>query len=122
MRKQFLYLNSRDEFYRIDINKIVYFEADGNYTHFVLGNKLRGTVGGNLSQMQRVLSESLKEDASIFARVGKRFIINLNFVYHIDIRKQRLVISDGQTFAFQLPLSKESLRILRTIYIGKGHE
>lgn len=33
MAKRFLYLNSRDEFFRVDISKIVYFEADGNYTN-----------------------------------------------------------------------------------------
>ena len=44
MAKRFLYLNSRDEFFRVDISKIVYFEADGNYTNIILSNKVRGTV------------------------------------------------------------------------------
>ena len=29
-----LFLNSRDELFRVDITKIAYFEADGNYTKF----------------------------------------------------------------------------------------
>ena len=36
----------------------------------------------NLSQMQTVLIKNLKESISTFTRIGKRFIINLNFVYH----------------------------------------
>ena len=115
--KKYLYLNSRDEFYKVDISKIVYFEADGNYTNFVLCNKLKGVVLMNLSQMQTVLTESLKEEASIFARIGKRFIINLNYVYHIEVLRQKLTLSDGEVFAYQLPVSKEALKKLKDLYI-----
>lgn len=115
---KFLYLNARDEFYRIDISKIVYFEADGNYTNFVLSNKLKGVVLMNLSQMQTVLSESLKEEASIFARIGKRFIVNLNYVYHIEVLRQKLMLSDGEVFAYQLPVSKEALKRLKEMYLA----
>ena len=115
--KKYLYLNSRDEFHKVDISKIVYFEADGNYTNFVLCNKLKGVVLMNLSQMQTVLTESLKEEASIFARIGKRFIINLNFVYHIEVLRQKLTLSDGEVFAYQLPVSKEALKKLKDMYI-----
>lgn len=115
---KFLYLNARDEFYRVDISKIVYFEADGNYTNFVLSNKLKGVVLMNLSQMQAVLSENLKEEASIFARIGKRFIVNLNYVYHIEVLRQKLMLSDGEVFAYQLPISKEALKKLKEMYIN----
>ncbi len=116
--KKYLYLNSRDEFYKVDIAKIVYFEADGNYTNFVLCNKLKGVVLMNLAQMQTVLCESLKEEASIFARIGKRFIINLNYVYHIEVLRQKLTLSDGEIFAYQLPISKEALKKLKDMYIS----
>ena len=72
----------------------------------------------NLSQMQAVLSENLKEEASIFARIGKRFIINLNYVYHIEVLRQKLTLSDGKAFAYQLPISKEALKKLKDMYIS----
>lgn len=114
----FLYLNSRDEFYRVDISKIIYFEADGNYTNFYLGNNQKGVVLMNLAQMQSLLSERLKEKASIFARIGKRYIVNLNFVYHIEVVRQRLVLSDGGTFVYALTVSKEALRKLKEMYVA----
>ncbi len=85
MSKRYLFLTARDEFYRLDISKIVYFEADGNYTRFTLANGQKGAVLMNLSSMQSLLSASLKEEASIFARVGISVIVNLNFVYLIGI-------------------------------------
>jgi DNA-binding LytR/AlgR family response regulator len=116
--KKYLYLNSRDEFYRIDITKIVYFEADGNYTNIVLNNKVKGTVCMNLSSMQQILSTSLKKSAAIFARVGKRYIINLNYVYQIAVLRQKLELSDGENFDYTLTLSKEALKGLKEMFVN----
>lgn len=118
MTTNFLYFNSRDEFYRIDISKIVYFESDGNYTNIILKNKLKGTITMNLAQTQKLLSETLKDKAKTFARIGKRYIVNLNFVYHIEILNQKLTLSDGDTFFFKIPISKEALKQLRSMYVS----
>ncbi len=120
IKPKYLYLHSRDEFYRVNYEKIVYFEADGNYTSFVLRNKLKGTVLLNLMQIQETLTGSLKENAQIFARIGRRFIINLNYVFHIDCLKGHLTLSDGETFAYQLPVSKDALKQLKQLY-ANGH-
>lgn len=117
-RTKYLYLNSRDEFFRVDISKIVYFESDGNYTNIVLNNKIKGTVCMNLAQMQSILSDSLKDAAGIFARVGKRHIINLTFVYQIAILRQKLTLSDGENFEYQISVSKDALKKLRDMYIS----
>lgn len=117
MAADFLYLNSRDELLRIDISTIVYFEADGNYTNIVLTNKMKGVVTMNLAQTQKVLSERLKERASIFARIGKKYIVNLNFVFLINTLQQKLVLSDGRSFGFQLSISKEALKVMKDMYV-----
>lgn len=114
---EYLFLNSRDELLRIDISKIVYFEANGNYTNIYLCNKLKGTVCMNLARMQEALSTQLKEKATRFARIGKSYIVNLNYVYSIQILKQRLVLSDQSTFAFQVSISKEALKALRDLLL-----
>lgn len=117
-KTKYLYLNSRDEFFRVDISKIVYFESDGNYTNILLNNKMKGTVCMNLAQMQCILSESLKETAGIFARVGKRHIVNLTFVYQIAILRQKLTLSDGENFDYQISVSKDALKKLRDMYVS----
>lgn len=117
-KTKYLYLNSRDEFFRVDISKIVYFESDGNYTNILLNNKMKGTVCMNRAQMQCILSESLKETAGIFARVGKRHIVNLTFVYQIAILRQKLTLSDGENFDYQISVSKDALKKLRDMYVS----
>lgn len=118
MNANYILFNSRDELLRINPTKIVYFEADGNYTNVILANKTKCSVCMNLSKMQAVLSERLQENASIFARVGKSHIVNLNYIYAIQTLKQRLVLSDQSTFAFQLPISKESLKRLKELFVS----
>lgn len=115
---KYIYLNSRDEFFRIDITKIVYFESDGNYTNIILNNKMKTTVCMNLIQMQSVLGENLKNAAGIFARIGKRHIINLTYVYQISILRQMLVLTDGENFEYQINVSKDALKKLREMYIA----
>lgn len=117
-KTKYLYLNTRDEFYRMDITKIVYFESDGNYTHIVLNNKMKATICMNLMQMKTFLSENLKDAAVVFARIGKRHIINMNFVFQVAIARQCLVLSDGENFRYEIAISKEALRKLREMYIS----
>ncbi len=118
MKNIYLHLNTRDEFLRIDISKIVYFEADGNYTNIVLSNQLKGVVCMNLAHMQQVLSEKLKEHANVFARVGKKYIINHTYVYQINVLKQKLTLSDGENFTYQLDISRDALKNLKDIYVA----
>lgn len=116
----YLFLNSRDELLRLDIHNIVYFEADGNYTNIISANKLKGVVCANLAQMQKMLSERLKEGASVFARVGKKYIINLSHIYAINTVRQYVILSDGATFAYQLNIGKDALKELKHIMIEKS--
>ena len=114
---QYLFLNSRDELLRIDIQNIVYFEADGNYTNIISVNKLKGVVCVNLAQMEKLLSERLLEKANIFARVGKKYIVNLKHVYSINTIRQQIILSDGATFTYQLSIGKDALKELKHLFI-----
>lgn len=114
---KYLYINSRDEFFRVDITKIVYFESDGNYTNIILNNKMKTTICMNLSQMQSILNQCLGTAAGTFARIGKRHIINLTYVYQIAILRQKLILSDGENFEYQVCVSKDALKKLREMYI-----
>ncbi|MCQ2344702.1 MAG: LytTR family transcriptional regulator [Paludibacteraceae bacterium] len=115
MSPNYLYLNSRDYLLRLDVNHIVYFEADGNYTNIVSANKVKNTVGMTLSKMQELLTQSLGENAQQFARIGKSHIIGIKYISQIDIPKQALVLSDGHSFAFKVVVSKDALKKLKDL-------
>lgn len=112
---KYIYFNSRDELIRLSINSIVYFESDGNYTNVITINKLRSTVGMNLGEMEKALASQLGLVSTIFIRIGKRYIVNRNFIYKLNIQKQMLVLSDLMHFAFQLSISKEALKNMKQL-------
>ena len=112
-----IFFNSRDTLIRIDIRNIVYFESDGNYTYIVTANKLRSCLTMNLSHTEQALASQLGAQARRFMRIGKRFIVNIRHIYQIDTLKQVLTLSDGSSFVFQLPVSKEALKQVKALMI-----
>lgn len=110
MDSRYIYIITRDELVRLDCSKVVYMVGDGNYTDIVLVNKQKHSICMNLSRMQQLVSESLREQASFFVRIGKRFIVNLSFVYKVQPLQKSLVLTDGVNFAFKLGISKEALK------------
>ncbi len=117
MKTNLLYFNTRDELLRLDIAKIVYFEADGNYTVIVTANQMKATLGISLIQMEKELAKQLGYRANRFCRIGKRYIVNLNYVCRIQTGLQRLVLSDSHSFAYQLSVSKEALKKLKDMML-----
>jgi DNA-binding LytR/AlgR family response regulator len=117
MTQQRVYFNSRDKLIRLDIQKIVYFEGDGNYTYIVTANKQKVCVTLNLSHTEEALAKQLGSNANQFMRIGKRFIVNMKYIYQIDIQKQTLMLSDCDHFLFQIPVSKEALKAVKELVI-----
>ena len=115
--KVYIFFNSRDELLRIDFSKIVYFEADGNYTDIVMVNKLRAAVCMNLGEMEKAIAAQIGDEAKTFMRIGKRFIINIRYVYSINVLKQQLVLSDYDHFAFQVNISKDALKKMKDLML-----
>ena len=117
---RYIYFNSRDAFFRISLPQIVFFLADGNYTALQLNNGQKLAFTFSLQKMEQYLAGKLNEDAKNFARIGKSFIVNLRYVYQIDIVKQKLHLFDPATQKiFSLEVSKEALKNLRKVYVNK---
>ena len=81
MMQKRVYFNSRDKLIRLDIQKIVYFEGDGNYTYIITANRQKVCLTINLSHAEEALATQLGESAKRFMRVGKRFIVNMNYTF-----------------------------------------
>lgn len=117
MTQQRIYFNSRDKLIRLDTQKIVYFEGDGNYTYIVTANKQKVCITMNLSHTEDALAAQLGNNANHFMRIGKRFIVNMNYIFQIDILKQMLMLSDCEHFLYQIPVSKEALKTVKELVI-----
>jgi len=115
--EKYIYFNSRDTFFRIALSCIIYFEADKNYTNMYLSNGQKLVFTFGLGVMKDYLKQTLQEDGNHFARIGKRFIINMNYLHEINILKQSLHLYDRTSNKlFTLSVSKGVLKELKDIY------
>lgn len=119
-----LYFNTRDELLKVPLSQVVYFEAEGNYTSIYFRNGLQSQVLASLNTIERLISNSFKlqqqDEHLAFIRIGRRYIVNIEYIYHINIPKQKLLLSDFVfTQAYELNVSKEALKNLKNIYSPK---
>lgn len=117
---EILLFNTRDEMLRVSLKHVVYFEADGNYTHIHFSNGAKATLLYSLSKMEQVIDEKLKGQLQPFIRIGKRYIVNSSCIFQINILKQKLLLTSFDTpQLFTLTVSKDALKSLKDLYTKK---
>lgn len=117
---RYVYFNSRDSLVRIDLTKVVYFEADGNYTSIVsLIPESKVIILANIGKIERLLALSAKDHSAVFVRIGKKYIINSKYIFSITPLRQELVLSDQSGFHYTLEASKEALKALKETMMSK---
>ena len=67
--------------------------------------------------MEKALAEQLGPTDKTFMRIGKRFIINMQYIYQINVLKQQLILSDYDHFAFQISVSKDALKKMKELML-----
>lgn len=106
-----LCLNSRDELLIIDLAKIAFFQANGNYTHmqYVKGETHLLTIG--ISKVEEFIRQVWPADQpSPFIRLGRSLLINQTYLTEINILKQRITLSDRETNSYTLAVPKPLLK------------
>ena len=102
-----LNLSNRDELFLVRLDKVMFFEADDHYTLIQYASGGKFMVPFNLSNILDRLSE-----APQFVRVGRSYIINLEYLHHINASKQLLAMGEDPDSAMTLRLSRPMLRTL----------
>ncbi len=110
-KKQIIYFSTRNELSRIDLSEVMLFEADSNYTDVRFRGAHTITLLASLNSIELVTSNI--EDTP-FLRIGRKHIINMNYLTHINIQKSQLILSDNATSCtLKLTISHESLKKLK---------
>lgn len=104
-----LVISRGTELLRVPAERLIYIAADGNYSYVVTQDGRKAMVSFQLGQIEDMIDEQLGEAGSRFSRMGRGFIINMDYVYSIDISKQTVVLSDCLHFRHELSASREVL-------------
>lgn len=107
--------NTRDELIKVDLDKMVYAMAEGNYVHLYFHNGQSVMLTMTLQSLQNlILSVIAKDRQGVYIRIGRRYIVNNNYIMHINLPKQKLVLSDLDAMQpISLGVSKEALKVLK---------
>ena len=97
------------ELLRIPAHRLVYISADGNYSEVVTQDNRKRIVSFQLGQIEDMIGDQLGDEGSNFIRLGRGLIINLDFVYLVDVAKQALILSDCTSCYHELTASREVL-------------
>lgn len=93
----------------VPVERLVYISAEGNYSHVYTQDKKEQMVSFQLGQIEDLIGDQLGDGGTNFVRLGRGLIVNTEFVYLIDITKQRLVMSDCESCFYDLTASREVL-------------
>ena len=112
-----LVFSTTTELIRVPSNSVAFILADGNYSKIKMADGSEYVLTLQLGQMETRISETIMDDNS-FIRIGKSLIVNTQFITFINPARQKLVLSDCQTFRYELSASREALKALKE-YIEK---
>jgi DNA-binding LytR/AlgR family response regulator len=110
---RYLVFKTRDELVRIKIERVLYFEAERNYTKLVLTNGIQFVFAVNLGKIEEILEKQIGGYESVLLRVGKSFIINKNHVLQISLPKTKILFSSADGKSKELIVPKEPLKVLK---------
>ncbi len=104
-----LCLGSYDELYLIDLNKVVYMEADDHYSNIYYTGESSFMVPYGLGEIeQRLLNMPWARQRLI--RLGRKFIVNLQSVFRINTVKETIFLVNPAGGTLNLHISKPVLR------------
>ena len=113
-----LIFQNRDELLCIDVNRIFYIKSDGNYSQIYTNTnlKLPTQVGTNLAGIEVELDRFFRHKKHTFARLSKKYIINLDYVYRISIPRKLLIMTDFEHVVYTITdVPAERLKALKDI-------
>ena len=116
MNKKGLIFNNRDELFRFDVNKIVFIKAEGNYARvFTTDGNIKGIlIGSNLAMVSKELEIFSKETKHYFIRIGRKHIVNLDYIFYISLHKKCMILTDFEKFQFKLDdVALDALKMLK---------
>lgn len=101
-----------DELYMVDLDQTLYFMADDHYTHVYYTSGAHFMLPFALARVEERLALLALRQPHPFQRLGRKYIVNLDAVVHLNTAKQSLLLLTATGKSVALPISKPVLREL----------
>ncbi len=106
-----IFVNNRDELVVVESSLVALVKANGNYCSVFYINKREILLTVSISDIEQKLKKN-NNDLDLFVKVGRSFIVNQRYVHRIDLQRQLLILSNGETSDkdFVIKISKGLLK------------
>ena len=74
------------ELYVVDLDRMLYFEADDHYTHVYYSSGTHFMIPFGLAKVEAALSNKGRA-GDAFLRLGRKYIVNIRRVFHVNAVK-----------------------------------
>ena len=85
-----LIISNTSELYRLYPDDIVFIQADRNYSEIIMSNGDVANVTLQLGVLVDIIDRQLHTEQPQFIRLGRSYIINLKYIYHIRLNPAKL--------------------------------
>lgn len=99
------------ELFVVDLDRVMYFQADDHYTHVYYSSGAHFMIPFGLSKVEAAVDEKLADD-KYFMRLGRKYMVNIRRVFHVNAIKQIALLVDDHGNNYTLHLPKPVLRLL----------
>lgn len=119
MNKILLFFTST-ELIRVPSDAVVFITADGNYSAITMADGSEYVLTMQLGHIEKRISEIIDNEDNRFIRIGKSLIVNREFITFVNPSRQKLVLSDGRSFRYEVSASREALKALKELIEKEG--
>lgn len=104
---RYIFVNTTEKIYKLDIRDLLYLEAENNYTNFYLSNYKKVTSSKTLRYYQKQL------DKDIFFRIHHAHLVNISKVKDYKKKQRELVLTDDIKLLVAVRREKDFLKAWR---------
>lgn len=102
---------------KVRLERVAYFEADSNYCHVVFINGAKATLLTSLVNIENLITEQFRDSSPLFIRIGKKYIVNRQYIFQINVPRQKLTFTDYiSPGTLDISISKDALKNLKQLY------
>lgn len=103
MKSDIFLINSSSEITFVDLNELIYLQADGRYTYFHFKDSKKITSSKNIGEYDKVLNDN-------FIRIHQSYIVNIHFIKSISTKQGFILhLKDSNV---TLPIAKRRFKNL----------
>lgn len=104
-----LYLNTRDELYVINLEKVMFMQADDHYTYIYYVSGCKFMVPFGLSKIETLMAK-YPDSSSFIIRIGRSHIINTKCLTRVNNAKQIIILSDNKDNNYTIKVSRTAIK------------